>query len=172
MSARTTAQSGMNIGQVAKRSGVPAKTIRYYESIGLIAPADRTQAGYRVYGERDLQTLRFIQRARNLGFSVKQVGELLALWRDRERSSADVKAVARQHLDEIDRRMAELQSMRDTLEHLIGRCHGDQRPDCPILSDLAGEDDTTGAGPGAGGPTTAGAVRGRHPSDTAERRKP
>lgn len=136
----------MTIGEVAKRSGVPAKTIRYYESIGLIQPAARTAAGYRVYGETDLQTLRFVQRARNLGFSVKQVGELLALWRDRQRSSADVKAVASRHLDEIDRRMAELQSMRATLEHLIGRCHGDHRPDCPILADLAGED-AAGEGP-------------------------
>jgi MerR family copper efflux transcriptional regulator len=129
----------MNIGEVAKRSGVPAKTIRYYESIGLISPAERSAAGYRVYGDRELQTLRFIQRARNLGFSVKQVSELLALWQDRERASGDVKAVARRHLAEIDQRMAELQSMRDTLEHLIGRCHGDDRPDCPILADLAGE---------------------------------
>jgi MerR family copper efflux transcriptional regulator len=129
----------MNIGEVAKRSGVPAKTIRYYESIGLIQPAGRSAAGYRIYGDRELQTLRFIQRARNLGFSVKQVSELLALWQDRARASGDVKAVARRHLAEIDRRMAELQSMRDTLEHLIGRCHGDDRPDCPILADLAGE---------------------------------
>jgi MerR family copper efflux transcriptional regulator len=129
----------MNIGEAAKRSGVPAKTIRYYESVGLIAPARRSEAGYRIYDARDVQTLRFVQRARNLGFSVKQVGELLQLWRDRARSSADVKAVARSHLTEIDRRMAELQSMRDTLEHLIERCHGDARPDCPILADLAGE---------------------------------
>ena len=138
---------GMNIGEVAKRSGVPAKTIRYYESIGLIQPAERSAAGYRIYGDRELQTLRFIQRARNLGFSVKQVSELLALWQDRARASGDVKAVARRHLAEIDRRMAELQSMRDTLEHLIGRCHGDDRPDCPILADLAGEPagDTTGS---------------------------
>ncbi|MBK1697832.1 Cu(I)-responsive transcriptional regulator [Rhodovibrio salinarum] len=129
----------MNIGEVAKRSGVPAKTIRYYESIGLIAPAERSSAGYRVYGEKELQTLHFVHRARNLGFPVKQVSELLTLWRDRERASGDVKALAREHLAEIDQRMAELQAMRDTLEHLIGRCHGDHRPDCPILADLAGE---------------------------------
>lgn len=143
----------MNIGEVAKRSGVPAKTIRYYESIGLIRPADRSAAGYRVYGDRELQTLRFIQRARNLGFSVKQVSELLALWHDRERASGDVKAVARRHLEEIDRRMAELQSMRDTLEHLVGRCQGDDRPDCPILADLAGEArrEKTGTGANASG---------------------
>lgn len=144
---------GMNIGEVAKRSGVPAKTIRYYESIGLIRPAERSAAGYRIYGDRELQTLRFIQRARNLGFSVKQVSELLALWQDRARASGDVKAVARRHLQEIDRRMAELQSMRDTLEHLVGRCHGDDRPDCPILADLAGE--------GADGPAVPSRSNGR-----------
>mgnify|MGYP006434384647 CR=1 FL=1 len=136
----------MNIGEVAARSGVPAKTIRYYESIGLIRPAERSAAGYRVYGDRELQTLRFIQRARNLGFSVKQVSELLALWHDRARASGDVKAVAHRHLEEIDRRMAELRSMRDTLEHLVGRCHGDDRPDCPILADLAGESAGESAG--------------------------
>lgn len=129
----------VNIGQAADRSGVPAKTIRYYESIGLVAPAERTSGGYRVYDDKDVQTLQFINRARNLGFSVKQVGELLELWRDRQRSSADVKAVAHQHLAEIDQRMTELAAMRDTLEHLVNRCHGDARPDCPILADLAGE---------------------------------
>jgi MerR family copper efflux transcriptional regulator len=146
----------MNIGEVAKRSGVPAKTIRYYESIGLIAPAARSEGGYRVYGERELQTLRFVQRARNLGFSVKQVSELLALWQDRERASGDVKAVARRHLAEIDQRMAELQSMRDTLEHLVGRCQGDDRPDCPILADLAGEPADAAAGVDARGDDGSG----------------
>lgn len=130
----------MNIGEVAQRSGVPAKTIRYYESIGLIQAAERTAGGYRVYNGRDLKTLQFIQRSRNLGFSVKQVGELLALWQNRERNSADVKAVTRVHLDEIDKRMAELKEMRDALEYLFHRCQGDHRPDCPILKDLAGED--------------------------------
>lgn len=135
----------MNIGQAAERSGVPAKTIRYYESIGLVAPAERTSGGYRVYDDKDVQTLQFINRARNLGFSVKQVGELLELWRDRQRSSADVKAVAHQHLAEIDQRMGELAAMRDTLEHLVNRCHGDSRPECPILADLAGEQGGNGA---------------------------
>ncbi len=137
----------MNIGEAAARSGVPAKTIRYYESIGLIGPATRSQAGYRVYGAKDVQTLQFIQRARGLGFSVKQVSGLLALWRDRGRSSADVKALARDHLADIDQRMAELQSMRDTLTHLMARCHGDDRPDCPILADLAGEMDKVDQAP-------------------------
>lgn len=129
----------MQIGTIARKSGVPAKTIRYYESIGLIAAAARTGSGYRVYDARDLQTLRFIQRARSLGFSVSEVNDLLALWRDRERRSADVKAVAERHLSDIDRKIAELQGMRHALEHLVEACHGDERPDCPILDDLAGE---------------------------------
>jgi len=128
----------MQIGTVARRSGVPAKTIRYYESVGLIDAAERTAGGYRAYGERDVQTLRFIQRARSLGFPVSDVAGLLALWRDRRRQSAQVKALAKRHLAEIDRKIAELQSMRGSLEHLIQRCHGDDRPECPILADLAG----------------------------------
>lgn len=128
----------MQIGYAAKLSGVPAKTIRYYESIGLIEPAPRSNGGYRNYGERDVETLRFIQKARSLGFSVENVGNLLALWRDRERKSAQVKQLANQHLEAIDRKLAELESMRRVLTHLIERCHGDERPDCPILDDLAG----------------------------------
>lgn len=128
----------MKIGEIAKAAGVPAKTIRYYEEIGLIAPADRTVAGYRSYGDKDLETLRFIARARGLGFSVAEVSDLLALWRDRERSSAQVKAVAEQHLQDMDAKIRELQSLRATLADLIHRCHGDSRPDCPILKDLAG----------------------------------
>lgn len=130
----------MNIGTIAERSGVPAKTIRYYESVGLIGQAKRTANGYRVYDERDVQTLRFVQRARSLGFSVEDVGNLLALWRDTERHSAQVKALAERHVQEIDRKIAELRGMRQTLVHLVDRCHGDDRPDCPILADLAGED--------------------------------
>jgi MerR family copper efflux transcriptional regulator len=129
----------MHIGAVAERSGVAAKTIRYYESIGLIDSADRTASGYRVYDIRDVETLRFIQRARGLGFAVKDVANLLALWRDRNRASSQVKALAASHVAEIDRKIAELQGMRDTLVDLVDRCHGDDRPDCPILADLAGE---------------------------------
>ena len=125
---------------MADKSGVPAKAIRYYESIGLIQAASRSHSGYRVYGERDLRTLHFIQRARSLGFSVEEVGALLELWRDTERHSAQVKALARRHVEDIDRKIAELGGMRDSLTHLIERCHGDDRPDCPILDDLAGED--------------------------------
>lgn len=128
----------MNIGAAARQSGVSAKTIRYYESVGLIAPADRTAGGYRVYDRRDVETLRFVQQARSLGFSVEEVGSLLALWQDRQRSSAEVKALARRRVEEIDRKIAELTEMRATLTHLMERCHGDERPDCPILMGLAG----------------------------------
>ena len=130
----------MNIGAAAEQSGVPPKTIRYYESIGLIAAADRRANNYRDYSDSDVQTLRFIHRARSLGFSVKEVGGLLALWRDRRRASHDVKALALAHVGDIDRKVAELQSMRRTLTELTERCHGDQRPECPILDDLASGD--------------------------------
>jgi MerR family copper efflux transcriptional regulator len=126
------------IGEAAKQAGLPAKTIRYYEDIGLVRPSGRSAGGYRLYDARDVRTLQFIQRARELGFSVKEVRELLALWQNRQRSSADVKAVAQAHIADIDRRMAELQGMRDTLAHLVEQCHGDHRPECPILADLAG----------------------------------
>lgn len=130
----------MNIGSASKRSGVPAKTIRYYESVGLIRPADRRQNNYRDYSDIDVQTLRFISRARGLGFSVKEVGALLTLWQDKRRASQDVKAVALRHVAAIDRKVAELQAMRRTLVMLTERCHGDDRPECPILDDLAGQD--------------------------------
>jgi MerR family transcriptional regulator, copper efflux regulator len=129
----------MNIGEIAARTGMPRKTIRYYESIGLIAAAPRTDSGYRSYGDRDLRILRFVHRARDLGFSVKAVSELLALWRDPDHSSADVKALARDHVGDIDRKIAQLQAMRRAVIDLMDRCHGDERPDCPILDDLAGE---------------------------------
>ena len=126
----------MQIGTVADKTGVSAKAIRYYESIGLIAAAHRTHSGYRVYGDHDVQTLRFIQRARGLGFSVGEVSDLLALWRDSERQSAQVKALAANHVAEIDRKIAGLRGMRDTLTYLMERCHGDDRPECPILDAL------------------------------------
>ena len=127
----------MNIGSVARESGVPAKTIRYYESIGLIPPALRTGNGYREYASTDVMTLRFISRARSLGFSVKDVGNLLTLWGDRERASADVKALALRHIADVERRIAELEEIRGTLLHLTRSCHGDERPDCPILEGQA-----------------------------------
>ncbi len=129
----------MNIGTAARHSGVPAKTIRYYEAVGLIEPAERSAAGYRIYAREDVETLRFVQRARNLGFSVEEVGNLLALWNDRTRSSAEVKALARHRVADIDRKLTELVEMRETLVHLMERCHGDARPDCPILQGLAGK---------------------------------
>ena len=129
----------MNIGTVARQSGVPAKTIRYYESVGLIDAADRAASGYRVYDRHDVETLRFVQRARSLGFSVDAVGNLLALWRDRSRSSAEVKALAERRVVDIDRKIAELAEMRATLTHLMEHCRGDDRPECPILQGLAGQ---------------------------------
>lgn len=125
------------IGEAARASGVSAKMIRYYESIGLIAPPRRSAAGYRFYDERDVQTLRFIRRARDLGFPVEDIGRLLELWRDGERSSADVKRLAEQHIAALEERISALQSMQRTLERLARACHGDERPDCPILDDLA-----------------------------------
>lgn len=129
----------MNIGNVAAKSGVPPKTIRYYESIGLIPSADRSSNGYRTYSEVDMHTLNFIKRARGLGFSVEEVRELLDLWRDRHRSSAAVKALAQDHLGALDRKIAELMAMRRTLADLMERCRGDERPECPILNDLASD---------------------------------
>lgn len=131
-------QDGLyEIGAAAEASGVSVKMIRHYEAIGLIAKATRTAANYRVYSERDLHTLRFIRSARDLGFTIRQITVLLALWQDRERASADVKAVALQHVREIDRRIDELGCMRDTLMDLVERCRGDHRPDCPILAGLS-----------------------------------
>jgi Cu(I)-responsive transcriptional regulator len=127
----------MNIGALAKETGIAAKTIRYYESVGLIAAPARSGGNYRIYGERDLATLRFVQRARNLGFSVREVGDLVALWQDRRRASADVRSLATTHLGEIERKLKELEAMRATLDHLIKRCHGNKRPDCPIIDELA-----------------------------------
>ena len=129
----------MNIGQAAAATGVTAKRIRYYEQIGLIAPAGRTDSGYRHFNERDLHTLRFIRSARRLGFSMPKIANLLALWRDQQRSSADVKRLATEHIAELEQKIAELQSMVDTLKHLAHRCSGDARPECPILAGFEGD---------------------------------
>ncbi len=128
----------MNIGEAASGSGVSAKMIRYYESIGLIPTAGRTRSGYRTYSPSELRMLRFIRRARDLGFPLEAVGDLLALWRDRSRHSADVKHLAEGHIATLTRRIAEMQAMRDTLSDLAEACCGDDRPDCPILADLEG----------------------------------
>ena len=130
----------MNIGEAAAETGITAKSIRYYESIGLMPAAGRTQGGYRQYTDKDVQTLHFIRRARNLGFTVAEVEDLLSLYRDRERASADVKEIAEQHIADLDKKVAELEGMRATLIHLVEKCHGDERPDCPILDDFARAD--------------------------------
>ena len=128
----------MNIGQSARASGITAKMIRHYESVGLLPPAMRSDTGYRQYGEREVHVLRFIRRARDLGFSIKDISGLLSLWHDRQRPSRQVKALAQAHMQQLQRKIDELQSMRQTLEKLVQCCQGDERPDCPILQDLAG----------------------------------
>ncbi len=127
----------MNIGAAAAASGVTAKMIRHYEAIGLLRAAERRANDYRDYGDRDIHELRFIRRARRLGFSIPEIGELLALWRDRGRPSRDVKRIAEAHIGDLQSRVAEMQAMANTLRELVGACHGDDRPDCPILDDLA-----------------------------------
>ena len=130
----------MNIGAAADATGVPAKTIRYYESIGLSPPATRAENGYRHYTGFDIETLKFIQRTRHLGFSVKDVGGLLALWHDKDRTSASVKALALNHISDVEQRIQELDTIRKTLIDLTERCHGDDRPECPILDEFATSD--------------------------------
>ena len=134
----------MNIGQAARRSGLSTKMIRYYESIGLLKPATRSDSGYRVYQAEDLHSLAFIKRSRDLGFSLEEVGKLLTLWQDRGRASADVKALASARAEELKRKEQEIRAMRRTLEDLARHCHGDARPDCPILDDLAGAEPADG----------------------------
>ncbi|MDP5307881.1 Cu(I)-responsive transcriptional regulator [Paracoccus spongiarum] len=127
----------MNIGTAARQSGLPPKTIRYYEDIGLLT-ADRAANGYRDYSNEDVHRLRFVQRSRSLGFSVEECRQLLSLYTDRDRASADVKAIATEKLGEIDRKIAELTGLREMLGHLVENCHGDARPDCPIIDGLSG----------------------------------
>ncbi|MCH7344650.1 Cu(I)-responsive transcriptional regulator [Pelomonas sp. CA6] len=135
------------IGQAAQRSGVSAKMLRHYESLGLLPRVARTDSGYRLYGDKEVHTLRFIRRCRDLGFSMAEIAELVQLWQNRRRQSAQVKRIAQQHIDDLDRRLAEMQAMRRTLQQLVSCCHGDERPDCPILDDLAQQ-----AAPAAGEP--------------------
>ena len=126
-----------SIGRAAEATGVSTKMIRHYEAIGLLPAAGRTVAGYRIYRDSDLHTLQFIRRARDLGFPIREIAALLGLWQNRRRSSADVKRLAARHLQALDGKLRELQAMRDSIAHLAAHCHGDGRPDCPILDDLA-----------------------------------
>ena len=126
-----------NIGEAAQASGVSSKMIRHYEQIGLLPKAARTASGYRIYREADIHQLRFVRRGRDLGFSMKEIAALLGLWNNRRRASANVKVLAAKHVADLDARIAELKAMRATLENLVAHCHGDQRPECPILEDLA-----------------------------------
>ena len=135
----STSGGAVNIGAAATATGVSAKMIRHYESIGLIPSAARTESGYRTYAASDLHRLRFVKRARMLGFSIKEIATLLALWSDRRRSSAKVKALTQKHIDELEGKIAEMQAMKQALQQLAQQCHGDDRPDCPILDDLAAE---------------------------------
>ncbi len=129
----------MNIGEAAEASGVSAKMIRHYEGVGLIPAAARTDAGYRQYGDADVHTLRFVRHARDLGFSIAEIGELVGLWHNRKRPSRQVKALAQAHIQELEQKAQELLAMKATLEHLVRCCHGDDRPDCPILETLASD---------------------------------
>jgi MerR family gold-responsive transcriptional activator of gol and ges genes len=130
----------VNIGQAAKASGVHAKMIRHYESIGIIPKAQRTESGYRVYSENDIHTLLFVKRARGLGFSMSEIKKLVGLWRNKTRASSEVKDLAQKHIKELDGKIVELQEMRDALRTLVRHCKGDDRPDCPIIEGLAKHD--------------------------------
>lgn len=133
----------MNIGDAAKASGISTKMIRHYEGVQLLPPAQRTESGYRQYTENDVRSLQFIRRARDLGFSIDEIRDLLSLWQDRNRSSRQVKALAAVHLETLDKRLEELRAMKSALEHLVHCCQGNDRPDCPILETLAGSSDKT-----------------------------
>ncbi|ATA51813.1 Cu(I)-responsive transcriptional regulator [Variovorax boronicumulans] len=125
------------IGEAARLSGVSARMVRHYEGLGLLPAVARTESGYRQYNDADIHTLRFIKRSRDLGFSMEEIAELVGLWHNRRRASSSVKRIAQKHLGELEQRIADMQSMRSTLAHLVHCCHGDARPDCPILDDLS-----------------------------------
>jgi Cu(I)-responsive transcriptional regulator len=131
--------AALNIGEAARRSGVSAKMVRHYESLGLLPAVNRTDSGYRQYGDREVHTLRFIRRARDLGFPMAEIAELLKLWQNRRRSSREVHRIAQRHVADLTRKLEEMEAMRRTLLQLIDCCHGDERPDCPILDELGGE---------------------------------
>ncbi len=139
MTTAASATAHLNIGQAARRANVSAKMVRHYESLGLLPEVARTEAGYRQYSEREVHTLRFIKRARSLGFGMAEIAELLKLWQNKRRSSENVKRIAAQHVADLDLRIQELAAMKRTLQTLVACCHGDQRPDCPILDELGHE---------------------------------
>lgn len=151
----------MNIGEAAKASGVSAKMIRHYESVGLFPEAVRTESGYRQYSEKEVGTLRFIRHSRDLGFSIEQIRELLGLWQNRRRSSRQVRALAQAHIEELDAKLKELQAMKATLEHLVHCCHGDDRPDCPIIETLESQAPVAAEHPHSGHHAHAGLQPGR-----------
>ena len=138
MSSIDTRLVNVAIGEASRRSGVSPRMVRHYEGLGLLPSVARTESGYRQYSGADVHSLRFIKRARDLGFSMDEIGELVGLWHNRRRASASVKRIAQKHLGELEQRIADMQAMRGTLAHLVHCCHGDARPDCPILEDLAG----------------------------------
>ena len=131
--------SPMNIGEAARQSGVSAKMVRHYESLGLLPQVQRSESGYRQYSEAEVHTLRFIKRGRDLGFSMAEIAELVSLWNNRRRASASVRRIAQKHADDLTRRIADMQAMQQTLTHLVHGCQGNERPECPILDDLAGQ---------------------------------
>ncbi|MCY1164586.1 Cu(I)-responsive transcriptional regulator [Polaromonas sp.] len=139
MTMNPLAAGPFNIGEAARQSEVSAKMVRHYESLGLLPSVHRTDSGYRQYSDKEVHTLRFIKRSRDLGFSMAEIADLLKLWQNRRRSSADVRRIAIKHVDDLNQRMAEMQAMKQTLEHLVHCCQGNQRPDCPILDELGKE---------------------------------
>ena len=145
MTAQSAAQ--VAIGTAAQRAGVSPRMVRHYESLGLLAPVARTESGYRQYSEADIHALRFIRRARDLGFSMQEIATLLGLWQDKQRASASVKQIAQAHTDDLQQRIAAMQAMQRSLQQLVGCCAGDARPDCPILDDLAAEGDAKSSPP-------------------------
>lgn len=151
----------MNIGEAAKASGVSAKMIRHYESVGLFPEALRNEAGYRQYTAKEVGTLRFVRHSRDLGFSIEQIRELLGLWQDRKRPSRQVRALAQAHIEELDEKLKDLHAMKATLEHLVHCCRGDDRPDCPIIDTLAHEETATAATAPHAAARTAGLQPGR-----------
>ena len=156
----------MNIGEAASTSGVSAKMIRHYEELGLLPAAKRTESGYRQYAQNDVHTLRFIRHCRDLGFSLMEIAELVSLWQNRRRPSRQVKALAEAHIKELEQKTQDLLAMKAPLEHLVQCCHGDDRPDCPILDTLAAESVTPTAAKARKGATTSGLRSGRRPGDT------